>query len=193
MKTLPYHHLFALGLLVLFHGAALSQSGTSESRLLRSLAKPMKPRRAKEVHAKVVVTDELMKEKSGTLPSIPLRWCRHSDAILSAIQQYRSKHTAQETESLVHDWFDQTIRTWRRHVGETGESNMDPPIQTYRTEGEYRMAMQKSAVRLPEKEGKRAFNARIQSMFKRIRNGLQKQVTICFGLRSAAAMETATY
>jgi len=175
MKTLPYHHLFALGLLVLFHGAALSQSGTSEKSVGQIAREANEAKKAKEVHAKVVVTDELMKEKSGTLPSIPSDGADNSDAILSAIQQYRSKHTAQETESLVHDWFDQNDKEMADAIDENRRIEYGPSDPTYRTEGEYRMAMQNQRYDYQKKKENGLLMARIQNMFTRIRNGLQKQ------------------
>ena len=56
-------------------------------------------------HAHVVLNDETASEK----PIIPNIWendCDNTDAIMAAITEYRRTHTRNETEELIHNWYD---------------------------------------------------------------------------------------
>ena len=57
--------------------------------------------------AKHVFTDDDMSLRKNPIPSIALQGAENTADILSAIHEFRAHHNAEETENVVHDWFDE--------------------------------------------------------------------------------------
>ena len=62
-------------------------------------------RKNKPAHAKTVITDENLDVKRGPLPKLNLEGPENFDAIVQAIGDYKAKHSPQETEQVLHDWY----------------------------------------------------------------------------------------
>jgi hypothetical protein len=74
---------------------------------LADIAKEAKKRKAEsQAHAKKVVTNEELGSSHGPLPALDFKE-DNSNEVLEAIGQYQSGHSAQETETAVHQWFDE--------------------------------------------------------------------------------------
>jgi hypothetical protein len=73
----------------------------------KSLAEVAKETRtSKAAKAKKVVTDEDVDGLKGPLPRLNLEGPDNSEAIVKAIAEYRAQHTPEQTETAVHDWYD---------------------------------------------------------------------------------------
>lgn len=57
--------------------------------------------------AKRVFSDDDMSIRKSPIPSIALQGSENTEQILSAIHDFRWNHSAEETETVVHDWFDE--------------------------------------------------------------------------------------
>jgi len=165
--------LFAL----LQSNAAAQAAGGDKSlaEIAREAKQAKEAKKATDPHAKIVLTDESMKVKSGALPDIPPDGVDNSDAIMIAIQEYRSKHTAEETENVIHDWFDLYDKEMANAIDENKRIESGPEDPTYISEGEYRMAMQNQRYDYKKKKENGLLMARVQNTFTRIRNDLQRQ------------------
>ncbi|MGA9813364.1 MAG: hypothetical protein WBQ64_11335 [Terriglobales bacterium] len=62
-------------------------------------------RKNKSAEAKTVITDENLDVKRGPLPKLNLEGPENFDAIVQAVGDYKAKHSAQETEQVLHDWY----------------------------------------------------------------------------------------
>jgi len=91
-----------------FAGSARAQQSDSSSdqepgKSLAQLAKEAKQN--KTAHAKKVLTEDDLDHK-GPLPRIDMDGTDNSDEIVQAIGDYKNKHTPEETEQVLHDWYD---------------------------------------------------------------------------------------
>jgi len=77
-------------------------SGTGSS--LAEAARKAKAQKA--AHATKVFTDEDMEAASGPLPRLKMDGADNSDDVVAAMTKYRATHTPQQTEEVVHAWFD---------------------------------------------------------------------------------------
>ena len=57
-------------------------------------------------HAKKVFTDEDMELQAGPLPRLKRDGAENADDVTAAIAKYKLTHTSQETEDVVHAWYD---------------------------------------------------------------------------------------
>src|SRR6202041_960402 len=57
-------------------------------------------------HAKKVFTDEDMELQAGPLPRLKMDGAENADDVTAAIAKYKLTHTAQQTEDVVHAWYD---------------------------------------------------------------------------------------
>jgi hypothetical protein len=90
---------------VLFTGLLLAQAPAAEPQ--PSLADVARQNREqKRPKAKVVFTEDTITASKGPIPEIRADLTDNSDDIVAAIEQFRSKHTAKETETAVRDWYD---------------------------------------------------------------------------------------
>jgi hypothetical protein len=90
---------------VLFAGLLLAQvPAAAPQPSLADVAR--QNREQKRPKAKVVVTEDTITASKGPIPEIRADATDNSDDIVAAIDYFRSKHTAKETETAVRDWFD---------------------------------------------------------------------------------------
>jgi hypothetical protein len=59
------------------------------------------------VHAKKVFTDEDMNAATGPLPRLKMDGIDNTDQIISEVGNYKKTHTPEQTEQVVHDWYDE--------------------------------------------------------------------------------------
>lgn len=90
---------------VVFAGLSLAQAPVADAQ--PSLAEVARQNREqKRPKARVVFTEETLTAAKGPIPEIRSDGNDNSDEIIAAIDQFRSKHTAKETETAVKDWYD---------------------------------------------------------------------------------------
>ena len=70
---------------------------------LGEIAKEAKKNKAGR--AKTVITEETLDIKKGPLPKLSLEGPENYQDIVLAIGDYKAKHTDQQTEEVVHDWY----------------------------------------------------------------------------------------
>ena len=107
---MPWKCLLALILTFLFAGQAFSQNGNTASPPLGDVAK--KNTASKKENdafnkAKRVFTDDDLSVRKNPIPAIALQGTDNVEAVLAAIHEFRATHNAEETENVVHDWFDE--------------------------------------------------------------------------------------
>ncbi len=66
-----------------------------------------KAQKDKTAHAKKVITDEDVVPQRGPLPALSFDGDDNTDDIIDAILNYKKTHSAEETEKVVHEWFDE--------------------------------------------------------------------------------------
>lgn len=101
--------VFALAGLQARDSQSASASGqASDESSGRSLAEIAKDsQKQKTAHAKKLITTEDIDAKHGPLPRLSLGDEDNADEIVQAIGDFHSKHTNEETEQVVHDWYDE--------------------------------------------------------------------------------------
>jgi hypothetical protein len=70
---------------------------------LGEIAKEAKKNKA--VQARAVITEETLDGQKGPLPKLSLEGPENVQDIVLAIGDYKAKHTDQQTEQIVHDWY----------------------------------------------------------------------------------------
>lgn len=73
------------------------------AKSLGEIAKEAK--KNKPARAKTVITDENLDVPKGPLPKLNLEGPENFDEILLAISSYKAKHTSEETEQTLYDWY----------------------------------------------------------------------------------------
>lgn len=61
----------------------------------------------KNPHAKKVFTDDDMDAATSPLPRLKMDGIDNTDQIIAEIGNYRRTHTPEETEQVLHDWYDE--------------------------------------------------------------------------------------
>jgi hypothetical protein len=73
-----------------------------------SLAAAAQDAKAKKAgKAKKVFTDEDMEVRKGPFPKLNLQGVDNGDEILRGMIEYKKKHSAEETETAIHAWYDE--------------------------------------------------------------------------------------
>ncbi len=80
------------------------QGTPNQEKSLADIAKEAREKKAS--HAKNTITDEDLANRSP-IPPINLEGLDNFDQIIAAIVDYRSKHTKEQTEQVIHDWYDE--------------------------------------------------------------------------------------
>jgi hypothetical protein len=80
-----------------------SRPNDAAPKSLGEIAKEAKKNKA--VPAKKVITDENLDGHRGPLPKLNLEGPENYQEVLLAIGDYKAKHSEQETEEMVHDWY----------------------------------------------------------------------------------------
>lgn len=141
----------------------------------KSLADIARENKARAKSAKVVVDEDStgLRKHSTMLPLIPGDGLDNSGDILKAIMEYKKAHTPEETEQLVHDWYDDYDVTFKQLAAEnTRIENAQPPA--IRTQHEYQLAVQQRQLDLQRQKQNAQQMARIQGMFVKLRLSLQQ-------------------
>lgn len=97
----------ALVIAALFLPAASAQTQTQSSTPPKSLAEMAASANTKKTeHAQVVLNDETVAAQKPLIPNVWENDCDNTDAIMAAITDYRRSHTRNETEDVIHNWYD---------------------------------------------------------------------------------------
>jgi hypothetical protein len=83
---------------------AAAQTSPDTGSSLAAAARNAKAQNAP--HAKKVFTDEDMELQAGPLPRLKMDGAENADDVTAAIAKYKLTHTPQETEDVVHAWYD---------------------------------------------------------------------------------------
>jgi len=136
-------------------------------------------------HTKRVITDEDMEAWSGPLPKLRLDGTENSDEIIAAIMNYRKVHTPEETEKVVHAWFDRYDEILAAAIHNSMETRF---LRDANTNNGYELCMESQDYehcrnrQMAEQRGARHdqvqmagdlnVESRVQQAFMRIRNAL---------------------
>jgi hypothetical protein len=60
----------------------------------------------KAAHAKKLITDDELDEMRSPLPRMNMEGVDNADEIVAAVGAYQAKHTKEQTEQVLHDWYD---------------------------------------------------------------------------------------
>ena len=103
--------LSTLAIVAVLAGTAFSQqdsNSSTEPQSDASLAAAAKEaRKNKNAHAKKVVTDDDVVPQRGPLPALSFNGDDNVDSVIEAIGEYKKTHTKEETEQVVHEWYDE--------------------------------------------------------------------------------------
>jgi hypothetical protein len=83
---------------------ASNPAGSPQEKSLADIAR--EARQKKTAHAKTTVTDEDM-AKPTPIPRINLDGTDNFQEISDAISNYQAKHSKEQTEQVIHDWYDE--------------------------------------------------------------------------------------
>lgn len=115
MRGNPNNHWFSSGVLLFCLAISHAQttapsssptiqtSGSDES--LGAVARRTKAQ--KDRHSKKTVTDEDLHSSSAPLPHLKTTDAENGEEVIAAIADYKKSHTPQETETVVHRWYDE--------------------------------------------------------------------------------------
>jgi hypothetical protein len=82
---------------------APTPSGSDDS--IATVAKRTKAQ--KDRHSKKIVTDDDLHSSSDGLPHLKTNEAENGEEVVVAIADYKKSHSPQETESVVHRWYDE--------------------------------------------------------------------------------------
>jgi len=108
--------LVPLGCFLAIVAGAMTQSSPSSTVVAQpqastpdqSIAGAVRDSKAQKApHAKKVFTDEDMDAATGPLPKLKMDGIDNTDQIINEIGVYKKTHTAEQTEQVVHDWYDE--------------------------------------------------------------------------------------
>jgi hypothetical protein len=100
--------LLALILLLPFVVQAFSQSSDSSAPPLGDVAKKNgADKKDGSTKAKYIFSDDDRSIRKSPIPPIVLQGTENSLEILTAIHDFRANHNAEETEDVVHEWFEE--------------------------------------------------------------------------------------
>jgi hypothetical protein len=112
--------VFARVRLIIFALAVASAAGGQSTPPSTLAAPPQTPNSDKPVaaavrdskaqknsHAKKVFTDDDMDATASPLPRLKMDGIDNTDQIIAEVGNYRRTHTPEETEQVMHDWYDE--------------------------------------------------------------------------------------
>jgi hypothetical protein len=82
---------------------SVPSASESQPRSVADIAKDAK--KPSNMHAKKLITNEDLGPQD-TFPALSLDGDDNTDDVIQAIGEYKSKHSKEDTEEAVHDWFD---------------------------------------------------------------------------------------
>ncbi len=98
-------------------------------------------------HSKVVVTNDDVLAYRGPLPRAVLSGRSNADEVLDAIWRFGAEHTPEETETAVHDWYDEQLSVIReatldvRKMSSVRPANLEPDYSRYEDDEDRRRLM----------------------------------------------------
>ena len=107
---MPSKWLMAVILVLAVTPLTFGQSSDSSTPPLGDVAKrndAAKKEKDAPAKAKRVFTDDDMSVRKSPIPAIALQGADNTDQVLAAIHEFRASHNAEETENVVHEWFDE--------------------------------------------------------------------------------------
>jgi hypothetical protein len=143
MKLASFMLLLLLPAFLCAQAPPVVQQNEGADRSLGEVARENKQRTTTK--SKVTVTEESLSGSSGPIPDLVFEGQDNTDQIIAAIQTFRLSHSRQETESIVHGWYeshdemlDRAIRE-NKHIRErklaeryAPPESLDNPPQDYR-------------------------------------------------------------
>lgn len=161
----------ASGLAILGSTAVPAQDAPQQEKSLGEVAREAK--KAPTTKAKVVVTEDsdTLKGHASPIPAIFKDGLDNSDDILTAIVEYKAKHTDDETAAIVKAWYDENDTRLKDAIEENAriESAVQPP---YSTPEQYKAIVAERLHDLQLRRENGLLMARIQNTFIKVRNGL---------------------
>jgi hypothetical protein len=190
---LRYQRTLCVFLLLVFEAAAQNapvscqthyeQGPSSADESVAAAARNSKSK--KETHAKKVFGDEDMEAWSGPLPRLKMEGTENADEIITAITAYRANHTAEQTERVVHLWYERYDEVLAAAIQNNIETRV---LRDANTSNGYELCMESRDYQqchdrqMAEQRGARNdqvqiaknlnVESRIQQSFMRIRNAL---------------------
>ena len=138
-------------------------------------------------HAKKVFTDDDMDAHTGPLPRLKMDGIDNTDQILTEIGSYKRNHTSEQTEQVLHDWFDEYDRQLQAAIVDNQDrqtlmqENQTNGYELCQQSGDYEKCAKRQ---MSEAVGARndqttiaknnALIHRLQQSFMKIRNGLNQ-------------------
>lgn len=154
----------------------------------KSLAELAAEANGKKVSSpKVYLADDSIEKNKPAIPDISSGATENSAEIIQAIADYRTTHTRNETEDVVHAWFDKHDEILgkaideNRHIDErqAGGQYVDPSRYNTRNPREYRAEyeadMRNAREDYQTKRQNALFGSRIQQTFSKVRTALRSQ------------------
>lgn len=86
-------------------GPSNSPTAPGSDDSLAAVAKRAKVQ--KDRHSKKIVTDDDLHSNSDTLPRLKTNEAENGEEVIAAIAEYKKSHTPQETETVIHLWYDE--------------------------------------------------------------------------------------
>lgn len=84
--------------------AAPPQTSSSDKSIATAVRDSKAP---KNSHAKKVFTDDDMDAGTSPLPRLKMDGIDNTDQIIAEVGNYRKSHTPEQTEQVLHDWYDE--------------------------------------------------------------------------------------
>lgn len=152
----------------------------------KSLAEIAAQSKSNPAHAKIVLNDDSTEIQKPIIPNVFSNGLDNSDQITDAILQFQKTHTPQETEDLVHAWYDKHDALLARAIDENRRINDraidrhflgpdESDARNYRQYQQQRMAdMVTQRDEYKTKMDNGMLSARIQQTFTKVRSQLQK-------------------
>jgi hypothetical protein len=109
--------------------AAHAQLTTNEPKSLAEVARDSK--KEKKDQAKIVLSDDTEQLHKPLIPDVFYGGIDNTDEILKAIDAYRSTHNLQETENVVHLWYDKHDAMLVHAIDGTGASSSENAIANW--------------------------------------------------------------
>ncbi|MGA9640382.1 MAG: hypothetical protein WBQ72_03215 [Terriglobales bacterium] len=109
---MPWKRLLALLLVLPFARPSFAQSADNAPTSLGDVAKKNEEARKEKdkdgsSKPKRVFTDDDFSLRKSPIPAIALQGADNVEEVLAALHEFRATHNAEDTEAVLHDWFDE--------------------------------------------------------------------------------------
>jgi hypothetical protein len=72
----------------------------------KSVAEMAQESKTKKAKAKTIITDDDLDQFRGPIPALAMEGLDNANEIVSAIKNFSRQHKPQETEQVIHEWYD---------------------------------------------------------------------------------------